>query len=506
MAGIKRADCVFDSISIEGEWWLPDTPTIKVRGTVSGRIAGDLHLSTEGNLGDDFHKRESNMIILGESRTGERFTLLQCFATKRISGFDWSQADGTYFAHWLLVGEHFRKYADLLFDRISFGVSNLEEWHDAKPFDFQLDHKEGVTSVTYSKPNSVTILDDEQFIATLEFTYRPSSMCVAQKSATIEHAARINLKSKAAPMPLYEYDEDVLDSFLGHMQRIESFVQFAIGTSVFPYDIKAFSSKFPEPSDPQYSRPIEICRVLQVPSNPEPIHFHKMLFTWKRIEDDPQKYFQAWASKLSEIGMPVWMYLGSFREQVYEDQRFMELAQALEGYHRYRFPEKPEKTSEHEGKLEQILEGCPGVHQEWLATKLAYSHEPSLRSRLKELVEVQKDIATWLAGSWKNAKDFIGQIVNNRNQHAHCLDDGKTFTGLHRNRTIRVMQAMLAMLLLKEAGFSDEQVEKIIKNNWGYSQLQKCLTEEAESNNQQNGDGRPSSTKQSGDTSSTASD
>ena len=58
MAEIKRADCVFDSISIEAEWWLPETPTIKVRGTVSGRIAGDLHLSTEGNLGDDFHVRE----------------------------------------------------------------------------------------------------------------------------------------------------------------------------------------------------------------------------------------------------------------------------------------------------------------------------------------------------------------------------------------------------------------------------------------------------------------
>ena len=339
------------------------------------------------------------MIILGESRSGQRFTLLQCFATQRSGSIDRSQADGTYFAHWLLVGEHFGEYSDLLFDRVSFGISNLEEWHDAKPFDFQLDHKEGVTSVTYSKPNSVTILEDEQFIATLEFTYRPSAMCVAQTSATIEHAARINLRNSSS-LPLYNYSETSATSFFEYVQRIESFIEFAIGTKVFPYDLRAYSSKFPESSDSQYSRPIEIYRVLQVPSNTEPIHFHKMLFTWKRIQDDPQKYFQAWASKLPLIGMPVWLYLGSFRELLYEDQRFMELAQALEGYHRYRFPEKSKKTSKHERKLEEILEGCPEVHQKWLTTKLAYSHEPSLRSRLKELFKVQKDIVTWFTGSW----------------------------------------------------------------------------------------------------------
>ena len=166
----------------------------------------------------------------------------------------------------------------------------------------------------------------------------------------------------------------------------------------------------------------------------------------------------------------------------------MELAQALEGYHRYRFPEQSEKTSEHEGKLEQILEGCPEVHQKWLDAKLKYSHEPSLRHRLKDLFKGQKALVSWLAGSWKNSKELIGRIVDNRNQYSHCLGDGKTFTGLHRNRTIRVMQAILAMLLLEEAEFSNEQIERIIKNNWGYSQLQKRLTDETESNNQKKGD------------------
>jgi hypothetical protein len=200
------------------------------------------------------------------------------------------------------------------------------------------------------------------------------------------------------------------------------------------------------------------------------------------MEGSPKKHFQAWDSKIQSIGMPAWLYLGSFREQVFEDQRLLELTQALEGYHRYRFPESSEKSSEHVAKLKEILEACPEGHRKWLNGELAYSHEPSLRSRLKELFTIHKGIVYWLTGSWKNARDCIGRIVDHRNELSHCIGDGSTsFTGLTRNRTIRVMQAVLAMLLWEEAEFSEAQVENIIKKNWAYSQLQKRMAEYAES-------------------------
>jgi len=65
MPDLKRADCVHNPIAIEAEWWLPQTPKVRVRGKLSGRVASDLLLATEGNLGDDFHEHESTLIILG---------------------------------------------------------------------------------------------------------------------------------------------------------------------------------------------------------------------------------------------------------------------------------------------------------------------------------------------------------------------------------------------------------------------------------------------------------
>jgi len=429
--------------------------------------------------------RFARLSPLGESRGGERYTLLQCFSTKRARSSDRSQADATYFAHWLLVGEHFQNYDDLLFDRLSFGISNLEEWQNIKSFDVGFNHKERTASVAYSNPDPVTLLETEEITATLEYSYSPSGSCVAQQSATIEHAARINLRSSSS-LPLYNYADTTAVCFIDYVQRIESFIEFAIGTKVFPYDINAYSKKFPEPTNPDFLRSIQIFRVLHVPTETESVPFHKMLFTWKHMEDCPQKHFQAWDRKIQSIGLPAWLYLGSFRERVFEDQRFLELAQALEGYHRYRFPQSSEKTNEHTDKLTQILEACPEEHRDWLNGKLGFSHEPTLRSRLKELFTIHKGIVSWFTGSWKNAKDCIGRIVDYRNELSHCLGDGSTaFTGLIRYRTIRVMQVVLAMMLLEDAEFSHAQIENILKNNWAYSQLQKRLAEDSDSDNQQ---------------------
>jgi hypothetical protein len=487
MPDLKRADCVHNPIALEAEWWLPQSPQVRVRGTLSGRAASDLLLATEGNLGDDFHAGEADLIILGESRAGERYTLLQCFSTKRAGSFDRSQADATYFAHWLLIGEHFEKYEDLLFDRIYFGISNLEEWHNIESFDVGFKHKERTATVVYTNPDPVTLLETEEITATLEYSYRPSGSCVAQQSATIEHAARINLRSSFS-LPLYSYADVSRATFFDYVQRIKSFIEFAIGARVFPYDIRAYSKKFPEPVDSKFLRPIQVFRILNVTNSTEPVPFHKMLFTWKHMEGAPQKHFQAWESKIQSIGMSAWLYLGSFREQVFEDQRFLELAQALEGYHRYRFPESSEKNYEHTEKLKQILDACPEDHREWLDGKLAYSHEPSLRNRLKGLFTIHKGVISWLTGSWKDATECICRIVDHRNELSHCLGDGSpSLDGLSRNRTIRVMQAALALLLLEDAEFSEAQIERIIKNNWGYSQLHKRLTE-TESSIQQKGD------------------
>lgn len=474
MAGIKDSSCVHDEISIDAEWWLPESPAHRVRGEFSGSIASNFYLEVEGSLEGDFNHQVSNLIILGESHRGEKYTLLQCFCFNQ-STFSNTTTNGTntkYFVHWLLKGYHFSKYEELLFDRISFGMSNFEEWHGVKPFQFESDNNENQTSVVYTKPQETIILSNEILSASIDYIYQPSRMSLAQKTATIEHSARIRINAVSKPLPLADFPANDSLSFFESMERIRAFIEFATQKTVWVYDIKAYPKKRGS-SDSTLHKPIEIQRIINIESNPEPVLFLQMLFTWKHLEHDPKKYFQAWFDKIKPIGMPVWLYLGSFNKQIYLDQRFMELAQGLEGFHRYLFPSASAATEEHKQKIDSITTVCPAEHQRWLKQKSSYSHEPSLRKRLKELFSQHEDIISWLLGSKKNATILISTIVDARNQYAHCLDSCLTASPPNKRFDVTIkMQAVFGMLLLKESGFTDNQIQNIIQHNWRYSQLQ----------------------------------
>ena len=485
---LKRADCIYEEIILEADWWLPNDNSSKFRGKLSGSVVDGFRLAIEGAFSlveEGFSETE---VILGESRTGKKYTLLKnyCLSTNRSINLknptSIKKVDTHYHVSWLLVGEHFNNYDDLMFHNISFGISNFEEWHLIKAFDEEYngnDNSIDGLSVTYNQPEPVKILSDDYVNATIEYSYSHSGINLSQTSYSIDIRAEITIRAVDQFLRLHDFDEKSDISFSKYMHKIVSFIEFATQRQAYSFDIKVCSKENPYEDLQNISEPIAVYYHDKVsPEVEKPIKNYEMLFTWRHIKDAPQKHFQAWVDNIDLIGMPIWLYLGSYRKFTYEDQKFMELAQGLEGFHRYRFPEASESSEDHQIKIKSILDNFPDVYYEWLNGKMMHSHEPTLRKRLKELCNEQDEIVSWLTNTKKTRNRVIGLIVDNRNQYAHCLslDTGTVTINLRFNLN-RFMQFVFAALLLNETKFTNEQILEIFKDNWICQQVPKVLNE-----------------------------
>ncbi|QGQ22995.1 hypothetical protein F1728_10075 [Gimesia benthica] len=514
MAELKDVKSVFEDIKVEGEWWLPETPQKTIRGTLIGKEAEDFVLNTEDSL-EDFSlsnipfntlsnaDTKYDLIILGSSRRGQIYTLVSCFLFahkynyNRASGVQTN--DYSYAVNRIIEGAHLSTYEELCFDKIKFGISNFEDWHGLNAFKAKHDHENNIIDFRYSRPDIITIIDNENITAEIEYIYKPPSVEYAQKAGTISHSARIVIRTKKTKLPLEDFKNTGQTSLNDHLLNIEKFIQFAVQKEVYSYDLQVYKNEMRNPVDSNYEYPLKFFRMIRPRSDITPIHFTKMLFAWKAVADDPQKYFQAWSDTLEDIDMPIWLYFSSFDKKAYADQRFMQLVQALEGYHRIRFSDQSIPSEEHISCVKKIVKLCTEIKScadigaqrngerrglgKWINGKLKYSHEPSLADRLRQLFTKNIELAKWLTNESKTKpktmNKFAELVASRRNEYAHCLGDaGEEFTHARRTQTIILMRLIFAIILLEETGFSGDKIDQIIRGYLESDQLKKSLTNE----------------------------
>lgn len=128
-----------DSISIMGEWWLPNSPNHKVSGKLEFDPAEGIELRLMGELKEEDANRKERFrnkdplqpeIILGETAEGEDITIIECYESNRRNHRTpeshkirlWIK--GQY----LIKGEHFSKKENIEFQRIIFTFPYLEKY------------------------------------------------------------------------------------------------------------------------------------------------------------------------------------------------------------------------------------------------------------------------------------------------------------------------------------------------------------------------------------------
>jgi hypothetical protein len=96
-----------------------------------------------------------------------------------------------------------------------------------------------------------------------------------------------------------------------------------------------------------------------------------------------------------------------------------------------------------------------------------------LGRRLKELFRRNKSVVEWLCGSWRAAKEAVRRIVDARNGYSHGLQEHREVRGTAGYKVVSLMQAVMAMLLMEEAGFTGERIAEIAKNARSFEALRR---------------------------------
>lgn len=441
-------------IKHKGLWWLPDRPEKRISGTLkftpwSGGILDLIGSFKDARYSD---KLSSHEIILGTSAGGIPITLYGCFETKsRIStpGFSTS----SFYVGMIFVGAHFPKKEDIKFKQLKIHYSHLNRWVNVYGFTRQrlLNFGKRTITVAYALPNSI------------EVSVNSCKISIAFQVRESYKLEKVTIEQKTYVCITYP-EETPIKECLKTINQIRNFLTFAIGEPVYPLLVEGITevNKQILQGNKEYYPPVKIFhKLLYTPRQLKTIHPDKMLFTFKDISKKFKDIIRNWFEK-AELLEPIYdLYFNTlYNPYMYLHHRFLSLIQALEAYHRrvmknYELPEE-----QHKKRLEEIIKAVSPKYKNWLENKLKYSNEPTLRKRLKDILDENEEIL----GELFAEGSFINKVVDTRNYLTHydiTLKE-RAVQGEELYDLTKKLEKLLKACILKELGFTRDEIKKLI--------------------------------------------
>jgi hypothetical protein len=146
------------------------------------------------------------------------------------------------------------------------------------------------------------------------------------------------------------------------------------------------------------------------------------------------------------------------------EQRFLNLVQALEAYHRRTTITLDLPEVEHEKRMEAILGAVPEEHRKWLEGKLEYSNELNLRKRIKHTLDGHPQTVDFVVGSGKDRKNFVKKVIDTGSYRTHFDESLKdrAARGEELHWINDKLTHLLEMCLMAEIGFEDDEIKRAV--------------------------------------------
>jgi hypothetical protein len=448
-------------------------------------VAGQFKLDLDGGL-EKMETASSEVTIHGKNNLGEYVTLLNCFLRRSTGGLfpESSTRSSSYFVNHVLVGGLFLSTDDVQFQRVSFGVHLLDEWRCANAFNMNEVWRafrtgESSQAPIYQKPEPLVLATVGGIGVTLEFEVSLPGSNIAQTKMTLEHCARVVMESTGKPLQLFDtIGDNSTESFISTIDDLIRFFTFATSEKTFPYDIQGnVLESTRRGSRKKITKPIRIflpCR--EIPQSLPKPDFYDMDLQYKDIAMDPIRYIENWFRMIPNLKTPISRYLDVVSGSTeYLETQALSLCIAAEGYHRTTHPDLEVVSPEHKIRLDEILSSTSIEHRDWLENRLQHSHAPTLRKRFKDLIRRYPKTVKWLVGSKKERNALIDWATTHRNDYSH----GKTITRqaeksghtLQMYYRTQYLRALLFMCILSELGYTQAEVDRILRENQHFSQV-----------------------------------
>ncbi len=453
-----------------GLWWSPTNEADKVSGTITFSEDRGISLNLIGSLSGNryFGAPEHYSTILGQTNSGQFITLRSCQQVKYQLGAPGFAVEDIV-ADEMYVGKHHSTLDLQQFHRTKATYTYLTNWYGFSGFDGQekytLEHILEKFELQYVFPDPVKVK-------------------VFDTSISISHTFHRNLKLFGAD--LYEevtvtfesQQELTMEQWQKKWLRpLQNFLTFATGKPNRITGITVFSRKsdrlvdngkvVPRPITVYYRQPSVKAQYYEKLAKPD------MLFSYQDIKDDIQKILYNWF-RVSDSFETVssLLFVTQYSLMPILNPRFLSVSQAVEIFHRRKYSSHVMQKERYKNFVRLIIRQAIPSQRDWLRKKLQHANEPSLFTRVNQLLDVADEVMTPLVG---NTERFARKVADTRNYLTHYSPKlkNKAASDIELYWMIEALVILVQWSLLVELGVSPEQCTALFKENRNYQHVLK---------------------------------
>lgn len=398
--------------------------------------------------------------LLGRSEAGRPITLSNgMLVTHDLLAPHLSPA--TFRFDLAFIGAHFPNLDHPLVTELAARIPTLDHWLGISGLRIELVRPRREVSIHFSEPESLGFELEPGLELVFDFDWRGPSLTRPQLEANLRQEVWLVLR--AVPPRAFQELRNTL-------RRLLNLFSLLVGE---PIDHQAVVVRSPRVRETlgRQSQPTRI-EVLSDARTSESVETvvpaHRMLLRFGDVQGALPGLFQRWLSSYYRLEPAFDIYFAlQRRDPGHQEQRFLGLVQSLESLHRLQNQAEP--TPEHRERLRRITDLLAPGDRDWLTTRLAYSHEPSLKSRFRALIEPFAS----LFGGTPERRRFLQKVVDTRNYLTHYNPSGRSravepselLPYLFRLRVLFILHCLV------ELGFVAPEAQQLVESNHQLQQM-----------------------------------
>ena len=455
-------------LTLQGRWWLPQTPNDAETGTLTFDQINGANLSIVGRLkplnAQPVEADEQHIAIHGITTDGKPVTLLKTFAIRSNIALNSGISTETWYAHYIAIGAHFLSAEELLFNRSWVRFDGIARWLAYDPFaeTYDFDSKSIVLTVRKPQRRNLGEIPDARLYNDSHISFgrdgyeRWTSASEAMIAVDANESKSLNWHFEAA-------------------SKLRSLAELLYGR---PLQLSKLKVELPrEPNADGYPPYVEVdihARMIGGDDNLPPVDRPPMLTAPALLEAAPNAIAD-WFAQYDTLSAALHLLSTVAADRrMFLNVRFLLAAQAVETFHREAFPGTIVSNKEHKAIVDvltaAIPEGTGKEMREKLKSLLNFSNEPSLRYRLRSLIVLAKDGRSHVMPAYDKA--FISAVVATRNYETHHGEPpSNLLTDGEMHWAVRRIVVLLTVLFLRRLGLSPNAIDVVIAGHLEFHKL-----------------------------------
>lgn len=454
-------------LSLQGIWWLPERPDDTETGTLTFDQIQGATLSVVGRLaslkprpvGGD----ERRYVIYGFTTTGKPVTLLETFVVNSRLGFP-GIATEDWHVQIIAIGAHFSSADEVLFNRSWVRFDGIARWLVYDPFTEKHHLNPFYTELTVRKPPR------------MQLGTVPGAKLYTDSYINVGRDGDEGWNSTSQAMIGIDADEpQTLNWHFAAASKLRSLAELLYGRQLHLIKLLVeLPAKPKAEGNPPYDE-IEIyARMIGGDDKLPPVNRPPMMTAPALLEAAPNALAD-WFAQYETLSAALHLLstVASDR-RMFISVRFVLAAQAVETFHREACPGTIVAADEHTAIVKALTAAIPPDTPKAMRDKLKgtldWTNEPSLRHRLRALIDLARDGRAGVMPAY--GKRFIDAVVATRNHETHHGDKPPNLlTGGDMHWAVRRLVVLLTVLFLRRLGLPSDAIDEVIAGHREFQTL-----------------------------------